>query len=125
MDREVIFEYAAKTYRTAPEYLWAKYPDDAILRHSDNNKWYAVIMNVTKDKLGLGGLDEVGIINVKCEPEMIGALRMTKGILPGYHMNKSNWVSVLLDGSVGEELIYNLLDRSYELTGPKKKPNLL
>ena len=116
MDRQAVLDYARETYGTAPEYLWAKYPDDAVLRHGDNRKWYALIMNISKDKLGLECAEAVDIMNVKCDPKMIGSLRLTEGILPGYHMNKGNWITVLLDGSVEEELIYSLLDLSFSLT---------
>ncbi len=61
------------------------------------------------------------IMDLKCELEMIGSLRMTKGIFPGYHMNKGNWISVLLDGSVDESMVFHLLDISFSLTGDKKK----
>lgn len=121
MDRKTIFDYTNKAYRSTPEYLWAKYPNYAVLRHNDNNKWYAIIMNVSRDKLGLDGTEEVDIMDVKCEPEMIGSLRMTNGIFAGYHMNKGSWISVLLDGSVDESMIYNLLDMSFGLTKDKKK----
>ena len=43
-------------------------------------------------------------------------LRLSPGILPGYHMNKSSWLSILLDGTVGDALILDLLDRSFEIT---------
>ncbi len=121
MDRKTIFDYANKTYKSTPEYLWKQYPDYAVLRHGDNNKWYAIIMNVSKDKLGLDGTEKVDIMDIKCEPEMIGSLRMTKGIFAGYHMNKRNWITVLLDDSIDESMIYSLLDMSYSLTGDKKK----
>lgn len=123
MDRKTIFDYANKAYNSAPEYLWAKYPDYAVLRHTDNNKWYAIIMNISKDKLGLDCTEEIDIINIKCEPEIINSLRMTQGIFAGYHMNKRNWISVLLDGSVDENMIYNLLDMSFRLTENKKRRN--
>lgn len=121
MDRETVFDYADKVYKSVPEYLWAKHPDYAVLRHGDNNKWYAVIMNVSKDKLGLDSTENVDIMNVKCDPLMTGSLRMTKGIFTAYHMNKENWISVLLDGSVDEDTIYNLLNMSFALTSDKKK----
>lgn len=104
-----------------PEYLWKKYPDYAVLRHNDNNKWYAVIMNVPKEKLGLDGTEKVDIMDIKCEPEMIGSLRMAEGIFAGYHMNKRNWISVLLNDSIAERMVYSLLDMSYTLTANKKK----
>lgn len=121
MDRKTIFDYAHKTYNSTPEYLWRQYPNYAVLRHSDNNKWYAIIMNVSKDKLGLDSTEEVDIMDIKCEPGMIGSLRMAEGIFAGYHMNKGNWISVLLDGSINESMIYNLLDMSFLLTENKKK----
>lgn len=121
MDRNAVFAYAYKKYRSAPEYLWARYPGYAVLRHSDNNKWYAVIMNVSVEKLGLDGTEEADIMDIKCEPEMIGSLRMTKGIFAGYHMNKGNWISVLLDDNADEDLVYSLLDMSFRLTGNKIK----
>lgn len=121
MDRKTIFDYACKTYQSTPEYLWVKYPGYAVLRHNDNNKWYAIVMNVPKNKLGLEGAEEVDIMDLKCDPEMIGSLRMVKGIFAGYHMNKGNWISVLLDDSMDESMIYHLLDVSFSLTENKKK----
>lgn len=121
MDRNNILEYALEAYGSTPEYLWAKYPQYAVLRHPENRKWYAILMNVPKHKLGLEGTEEIDIMDIKCEPEMIGSLRMAEGIFPGYHMNKGNWISVLLDGSVEESMVYHLLDRSFALTKGKKK----
>lgn len=121
MDRKTIFEYAQEKYKAKPEFLWKKYPKDAVLRHHDNKKWFAVIMNIQRSKLGIDSAKDVDIVNVKCDPMTIGSLQMIKGIFPGYHMNKENWISVLLDGSVDENMIYTLLDGSYELTAGKKK----
>ncbi len=116
MDRKSIFDYADKTYQSIPEYLWAKDPDSAVLRHNDNKKWYALIMNISKDKLGLEEEGKVEVINMKCDPQMIDTLQMTKGIFPAYHMNKRHWISVLLDGSVDDNMVYHLLDISFKLT---------
>ena len=43
-----IFDYVFTQYGTQPEYLWKTHPDYAVLRHSDNRKWYAIVMNVEK-----------------------------------------------------------------------------
>jgi len=54
--------------------------------------------------------------NAKCDPERAAQLREEyTGILPGYHMNKKYWNTVLLDGSVPEILVWQLIDHSYEL----------
>ncbi len=117
-ERKQVFEYVGKYYKTIPEYPW----DDlnAVLRRSDNRKWYGVVLRVERRKLGLDGDGEVDVINLKEEPFFIGSLRMKEGFHPAYHMNKEKWISVRLDGSVPQEEIRNLIDLSYELTAPKK-----
>lgn len=121
VDREEIFEYVKKQYGTIPEYLWSSSPDSAVLRHH-NGKWYAVIMNVERSKLGLdGGDDTVEIIDVKCDPEMTGMIIQTYGFLPGYHMNKQHWITILLDGTVGESKILDFLNMSYDLIDGLRK----
>ena len=114
MKREEIFEYVKKQYGTVPEYLWKESPESAVLRHS-NGKWYAVIMQVEKSRLGLEGDTKVDIIDVKCDPDMVGLLTQTYGFLPGYHMNNKYWITMLLDGTVSEAKILDFLDMSYDL----------
>mgnify|MGYP002554662185 CR=1 FL=1 len=63
----------------------------------------------------------VDILNVKCDPRMVGSLLGTTGFLPAYHMNKDKWISILLDGSVSKEEIFPLIDESYNLVMPKAK----
>lgn len=118
MDREGIFKYVKKQYGTIPEYLWSSSPESAVLRH-DNGKWYGVIMNVPKSKLGLDGESTVEILNVKCDPEMANMIIQSHGFLPGYHMNKQHWITILLDGTVEETKILDFLDRSHKLLDGK------
>ena len=110
---EEIFEYVQKQYGTVPEYLWSKSPDSVVLRHK-NGKWYAVFMTVEKSKLGLEGNDLVAIMDVKCDPEMTSMIIQTYGFLPGYHMNKQHWITILLDGSVSEAKTLDFMDMSYQ-----------
>ena len=119
LKREEIFEYVKKQYGTVPEYLWKESPESAVLRHP-NGKWYAVLMQVEKSKLGLEGDTKVDIIDVKCDPDMVGLLTETYGFLPGYHMNKKYWITMLLDGTVSEAKILDFLDMSYDLIDGKK-----
>ena len=116
INREEIFEYVKDKFSTVPEYLWLKFPRYAILRHNENSKWYAAIMNVSKHKLGIGGNEEIDILDIKCDPLMIGSLLEKKGFLPAYHMNKEHWITIILDGGVSKEEIFNLLDLSFDLT---------
>ena len=114
MKREEIYEYVKKQYGTVPEYLWKESPESAVLRHK-NGKWYAVLMQVEKSRLGLEGNTKVDIVDVKCNPDMVGLLTQTYGFLPGYHMNKKYWITMLLDGTVSEAKILDFLDMSYDL----------
>lgn len=113
MTKEAVYNYVKEQYGTEPEHLWKRDPDSAVLRHK-NGKWYAVFMNVGKDKLGLPGDGRVDIMNVKCDPEMSTLLTQTYGFLPGYHMNKKHWITILLDGSVTEAKTLDFLDMSYD-----------
>ena len=120
--RETIFAYIKKKYKVSPEYPWAKYDDNAVFRHSDNKKWFALVMGVEKDKLGLSGAEYVDVINLKIDDMMFrDILVQQEGILPGYHMNKEHWITVLLDGTVEEAKVYDLIDASFLATASKKK----
>jgi len=61
--------------------------------------------------------------NVKCEPEHALALRERyASVIPGYHMNKKHWNTVICDGSVPERLVLQWIDDSYALvSGPGNK----
>lgn len=123
MTREEIFEYVKQEYGTLPEYLWESSPEHAVLRHSGNAKWYAIIMRVNEQNLGLQGSRNIDVINVKCDPITVGALRLQKGFLPAYHMNKDKWISIILDSTVPKEMIFDLIDTSYNAVAPKRRKN--
>lgn len=120
INRECLLQFAKEDYGTEPEYLWPKFPNYAVLRHRENKKWYAVLLDVPAKKLGLAGDDKIDILDIKCDPLLIGALQRNKGFLPAYHMNKENWITILLDGSVSKEEILSLLNSSYLMTGKEK-----
>lgn len=111
-----IFDYCAKKYNVEPDFPWAKFSDYAVFRHKDNQKWFALYMTVQKNKLGLSGDGEIGVLNVKYDPQQRELILMQKGVKPSYHMNKGHWVSVLLDGSCDEGVLFELLDQSYVIT---------
>lgn len=52
---ETILKYAKKHYKTVPDRPWKKYPENQVLRHADTRKWYALIMPVRREVLGLPG----------------------------------------------------------------------
>ena len=114
MERKELFEWAKETYGTEPDYPWNDW--NCVLRHKHNNKWYALIMEIEETKLGINSDKIVDVLNVKCDPLLIGSLRMREGFYPAYHMNKDKWISVLMDGTVPANEIMELIELSYSLT---------
>ncbi len=121
MTKQEVFEYCRQQYGTEPDYPWQD--GNAVLRHRDNNKWYGLVMEVERDKLGMSGDGEVNVLNVKCDPALAGSLRMQPGFFPAYHMNKEKWLSILLEGPQPDDEVKRLIDLSYQLTEAKKKRN--
>ena len=66
--REEVVKYIEKKYKASPENLWRSYPDYAVFRHDDNRKWFAIIMDVDADKLGLPGNERIDIIGQGVQP---------------------------------------------------------
>lgn len=118
--RREVLAYAEESFGTEPEYLWARLPEACVLRHETGGKWYGLVMPVRRDRLGLPGTEPVDILNLKCGQLLLGSLLGRPGFLPAYHMNKSQWVSVLLDGTAEETEIKELLNISYDLTAVRK-----
>lgn len=114
--RQDILQYADANYGTEAEYLWEDTPTAAVLRHRTNRKWYAILMEVRKERLGLSGEGIVDVLNVKCDPLLIGSLLKSNGFLPAYHMSKAHWISILLDDSVPLDEILPLVDLSFQMT---------
>lgn len=70
----------------------------------------------------LTGLDEIELrFNVKCDPDKAIELREEFScVLPGYHMNKKHWNTIVVDGSVSTKQLKEWIDHSYELVSKKK-----
>ena len=116
-----VVDYIKTKYGSEPEHLWAKTPGNAALRHRGNKKWFAaLLLEMPRRTLGLSGEERVDVLNLKCDPKLSGSLIDGERYLPGYHMNKEHWISVLLDGSVPAAEIFPLIDLSHGLTDGKK-----
>jgi predicted DNA-binding protein (MmcQ/YjbR family) len=64
----------------------------------------------------LTGLEEELQFNVKCDPDLAVALRESFScVLPGYHMNKKHWNTIIVDGSVSTRQLKEWIDHSYQL----------
>lgn len=59
-------------------------------------------------------------VNVKCEPVKAEFLRsVNQSVIPGYHMNKTHWNSIIMDGSMPIETVFGMIADSYDLIKPK------
>lgn len=121
MNRAELERYILDTYGVEPEYPWLDISDGAVFRHSANRKWFALMMDVPRCKLGLGGNELVSIVDLKCDPILMGSMVKEPGFFPGYHMNKAHWITAALDGSADGEKIKFLLELSYDLTRVKRR----
>lgn len=83
-----------------------------------------LVFKVHNKMFCLTNMDKFEGVNLKCDPEYAIELREEyEGIEPGYHMNKVHWNTVKTDGSIPDELFYELIDHSYDLVvrGLRKK----
>lgn len=113
--KEVI-KYVKDKYNDDLEFLWVKFDNNAVWRNKKNNKWYAALLIVKEEKLGLSGNTEIEIIDLMYQKDQIEKIIDYKKIFPGYHMNKKSWITIKLDGSMPLEELYKLLDNSYNIS---------
>lgn len=88
-----------------------------------------LVLKVAGKMFALADIDDFNSINLKCDPEKAIELRERyAGIQPGYHMNKKHWNTVATNDDVSRDLIFSLIDHSYDLVFeslPKKIRNEL
>lgn len=110
-----LLHYALEKYGAKPEFLWEKFSDNAVLRRKDTGKWFAVLLTVSRRKLGLDSDETAEIVDLRTSHENIPELIDGKKFFPGWHMNKKHWFTIILDGSVSFEEICKRIDESWEL----------
>ncbi|MCD7893909.1 MAG: MmcQ/YjbR family DNA-binding protein [Erysipelotrichaceae bacterium] len=115
-----VIKYIKGKYGDEFEYLWTKFPENAVARNKKNNKWYVALLVVDKNKIGINDEGKVEIIDLMMKPDKIEKIVDHKKYFPGYHMNKKYWITIQLDGSVDIKDIYQLIDSSYALSLKKK-----
>jgi predicted DNA-binding protein (MmcQ/YjbR family) len=81
-----------------------------------------LVFKVNKKVFCLMGLESIPLqFNVKCDPELAIELREKyAAVIPGYHMNKKHWNTVIIDGSLSVKQVKQFIDQSYDLVKPKK-----
>ena len=107
MNKEEIINYGLTLENTYKECPFPNDFESVTMKHRENKKWFALIMNVN-NKLYL---------NVKTDPNYSDILRNTYDyIIPAYHMNKEHWNTIIIDERTDEILVKELIKQSYELT---------
>lgn len=112
---KALIEYVRSKYGDEPEYLWKKFPDNAVWRRKDTGKWYGTLLTVSTSKLGITPGKMAEIIDLRIQPEKMEDLIDKKLYFPGWHMNKKNWYTIILDDSVSFEELCQRIDESYRL----------
>lgn len=110
-----ILDYAKEKFNSPAEYLWPKFPRNAICRRQDNEKWYFALLSVQGSKIGLRTNEIIELIDLRAPVSDVPDLLKQPNIYPAYHMNKKHWITIILDGSMSIDEIYKYIDKSYEL----------
>ena len=118
MTKQSFLDYCLDTFGTSPGYPFDEDFETAVLRHTDNRKWFALLMKVSRRKFGFDSDETVDIVNLKLPVEMFGSFGKDDGVYPAYHMNKLHWISVLLPDAADETIAF-LTGVSYEATKAK------
>lgn len=120
MDKQRFLQYCLDVYGTSPDYPFDEDFETAVLRHSDNRKWYALVMRISRRKLGLPSDESADVVNLKLPTDMFGSFGSEDGVYPAYHMNKLHWISVILQDAP-DDVINFLTNVSFEATKDKRK----
>jgi len=121
MNKEAFISLVQDTYGVTGEALFSRDPETLVFRHRGNQKWFAIMMKISRKSLHLTGEGTVLAVNLKCDPLLIGSLRQENGFFPAWHMNKDHWITAALDGTAADDTLRFLVEMSYTLTAPKKR----
>lgn len=111
-----LIQYVREEYGDTLEFLWQKFPKNAIWRNKTNRTWYGILLTIAAKKLNAGGNELIEIIDLRFPKGEILSIVDGKKFFEGYHMNKNNWITIKLDSSVPTAEIIDLLDQSYQIS---------
>lgn len=115
---DIVLEHIKSEYGAMPEFLWPdRYPSYAVFRHGDNKKWFALVATISSKSLGLKEDKTIDVINLKFDKNQTYDFAETSDhIFPAYRMNKNNWITIILDGTLPNEMVEELIKNSFMLT---------
>lgn len=109
-----IHERMVKRYHDDAEHPWDKDPYSAVYRNKQSRKWYALIMRLPAKTLHHKQAED--ILNIKLDPNEIQMLLQKDGFQSAYHMNKQHWITIVLDDTITDETIMDLVEKSHAFT---------
>ena len=120
-----VFDFLKEKYDAKFESPWDKYDEFIIVRNEETQKWYALFMIIPENKLYGENGKEIEVLNLHTKPEVNELLVDNETIFPGYHMNKKSWITIVLDGRLEDEEVFELINNSYLLSIGEKKVDKL
>lgn len=107
----IIDQYILKKYNVEAEFMFDKFPNFGV--YKNNKKWFCIIMDIDYSKIDKNKNGLIYILNIKSNN--VDELLPNRGFYPSYHMNKKNWITIVLDNNIDVNYIKSLIDISYEL----------
>ena len=105
-------------YKVSPEFLWDKFPGFGVFRNARSNKWFGIIMNIDRSKITSDKTGEIEVLNVKLDDAVQKYLGV-EGVYPSYHLSKKSWITIILDDTLSDKKIMDLIDISYNISNIK------
>lgn len=116
MKRSDVEGYIKEKFDVLGEQIFPKYPKFSAFRHKKNEKWFALLMEISASKLGLESDEMIEVLNLKCSPDLAMVLVDEMQIFKAYHMNKKHWISVNLNSKISRKTVFDLIDESFVLS---------
>ena len=108
-----LHDYLRKQYGAEGTKEYREDPGILVFARPDNGKWFAATKNIRCSSVDVAGDGRIDILNVRLDPGVVASLRKREGFRPAWHMNRNKWITVLLDGSVTDDEIRDLVDKAF------------
>ena len=110
-------EHLKERYGEEADHPFRKALECAVFRYQENSKWYGLIMRVEKKKIYPKDRSEekIEILDLKVLPSKREEYLGIKGVFLPYHMNKNNWLTLVLDDTLSDEILWKMIEESRDI----------
>ncbi|WP_418969758.1 MmcQ/YjbR family DNA-binding protein [Alloscardovia omnicolens] len=114
---KAVLDFVRDYYDCTIDFPWQSHPHFGVIRHAHSKKWFGLVMTLSEHTLGISDSENmIDVINLKASVFDVEFLQSQPGFAPAYHMNKTHWISLILDGTVPDEQIESMIATSFALT---------